>query len=149
MDELLRLGVVDLVDGDFLALKSTAFVPNDGQRESFQFLSGNVSDHLATAVHNLSPHRAATPMLEQSAFSAGLSPEQADQLHQLARKLWAGALQQFLQSATVAEARSEQAEGDKHRIRFGVYFHETVQSRAVTEPVKPSPSRKTKRTPRS
>lgn len=145
LDELERLGVVELREDGYVALKSAAFVPHEGLSESFHFLAANVSDHLATAVHNLAPGRRGPRMLEQSAFSLDLSAEQAEQLQQRARQLWASALQQFLQTATVAKQRSQAEEGPKHRIRFGVYFHDTQQAgAAVTTPSAPAP-RKNKR----
>ena len=141
LDELERLGVVELREDGYVALKSTAFVPHVGLRESFHFLASNVSDHLATAVHNMAPGRRGPLMLEQSAFSQDLSAAQVELLQQRARRLWASTLQQFLQTATVAEQRSQADEGPKHRIRFGVYFHDTPQA----EPVATTPSAKTSR----
>jgi hypothetical protein len=149
LDELDRLGVVDVRGDGLVALKTAAFVPQDGQRESFHFLAANVSDHLATAVHNLAPDRRGAPLLEQSAFSADLSANQAEQLQRLARKLWGACLQQFLQTATVAEQRSQGNAGPRHRIRFGVYFNDalhTAEPVAVPEPAQP---RKQPRKPRS
>jgi hypothetical protein len=131
LDELVRLGVVALQDDGHVVLTSNAFVPQEGLRESFHFLASNVSDHLSTAVNNMAPKRSSPLRLEQSAFSQDLSPDQADQLQQLARRLWASALQQFLQTATVAEQRSDGVDGAKHRVRFGVYFHESVQASAA------------------
>ena len=141
LDELERLGVVELREDGYVALKSTAFVPHEGLSESFHFLAANVSDHLATAVHNLAPDRRGPPMLEQSAFSHDLLPEQAEQLQHRARRLWATALQQFLQTATVAEQRSQDIEGPKHRIRFGVYFQDTLQAAKVVEVAKKAGAR--------
>lgn len=147
LDELERLGVVELREDGYVALKSTAFVPHEGLRESFHFLASNVSDHLATAVHNLAPDRRGPLRLEQSAFSQDLSPAQVDLLQQRARRLWASTLQQFLQTATVAEQRSQADEGPKRRIRFGVYFHDTLQeTEAVTAPAAKA-SRPKKRKP--
>jgi hypothetical protein len=136
LDELARLGVVTLQDDGYVALNATAFVPHEGQSELFHFLGTSVSDHLGAAVHNLAPDRRAPLMLDQSAFSQDLSAEQAAQLQLQARRLWSGVLQQFLQTATVAEQRSEGVQGPKHRIRFGVYFHDTLQPEPVT--VQPS-----------
>lgn len=127
LDELARLGVVELREDGYVALKTSGFVPHEGLEESFHFLAANVSEHLATAVHNLAPDRQGPLMLEQSAFSQDLSAEQAGQLQQQARRLWASSLRQFLQTATVAEQRSQADAGPKHRIRFGVYFHDTLQ----------------------
>ena len=129
-DELARLGVVELLAVGYVALKSIAFVPHECLRVSFHFLAANVSDHLATAVHNLAPQRRTPLMLDQSAFSRNLSAEQAQQLQQQARRLWATVLQHFLRTATVAEQRSETAAGPKHRVCFGVYFHDSVQAEA-------------------
>ncbi|MFZ3082684.1 DUF6502 family protein [Rhodoferax ferrireducens] len=132
LDELVRLGVVELREDGYVALKTSGFVPHEGLEESFHFLAANVSEHLATAVHNLAPDRQGPLMLEQSAFSQDLSAEQAGQLQQQARRLWASSLRQFLQTATVAEQRSQADAGPKHRIRFGVYFHDALQ--ATPEP---------------
>jgi hypothetical protein len=66
-------------------------------------------------------------MLEQSAFCQDLSIDQAEQLQARARQLWGQTLQQFLQTATVAKQRSQQEEGARHRVRFGIYFHDQVQ----------------------
>jgi hypothetical protein len=128
LDELDRLGVVDVQDDGYMRLKGPAFVPREGLSESFHFLATNVVDHLATAVHNLAQDRSAPLMLEQSAFAAHLSPAQADELHARARQLWAVCLKEFLQTATVAEQRSLEDEGPRHRVRFGVYFHDAVEA---------------------
>jgi len=145
LDELARLGVVELREDGYVALKATAFVPHEGLGESFHFLATSVSDHMGTAVHNLAPNRSGPLMLEQSAFSQDLSAEQAEQLQRQARRLWASVLRQFLQTATVAEQRSLAADGPKHRIRFGVYFHDTLQAGEIlATPAIPAP-RKPKR----
>jgi len=76
-------------------------------------------------------------MLEQSAFAQGLSADQAGQLHTLARRLWAKTLQQFLQTAAVAEQRSAASADQSHRVRFGVYFYDT-QEGPVAPPTEPA-----------
>jgi hypothetical protein len=144
LDELQRLGVVTVNDDGQVLLKDTAFVPQEGLSESCHFLATNVSDQLSTAVHNMSPNRTLPVMLEQSAFAADLSHAQVDALHQLARRLWAGVLQQFLQSATVAEQRSEGADGPRQRVRFGVYFHQAEQTPSLP-PQEGKPARRHKR----
>jgi hypothetical protein len=134
LDELERLGVVERQGEDLVALESSAFVPHEGLSESFHFLATSVSDHLSAAVHNLAPDRGAPLMLDQSAFSQDLSVAQAAQLHKQARRLWAHALKHFLQTATVAEQRSQGVEGPRHRVRFGVYFYDTLQPGVVPAP---------------
>jgi len=145
LDELLRLGVVVLREDGCAELKSASFVPQDGLRESFDFFANNVSDHLASAVHNLSAAPSAPRLLEQSAFCHDLSAEQAAQLQARARQLWAAALQQFLQTATVAEQRSQAESGARHRVRFGTYFYDQVhEHKAEPASILEAKRRKTK-----
>jgi hypothetical protein len=147
LDELLRLGVVAVDPEGMVALSEGAFVPQKGLKESFHFLAANVSDHLSTAVHNLAPGREGPAMLEQSAFSMDLSDEQAQELGQLARRLWSKSLRQFMQTASVAELRSQSSDGVRYRVRYGVYFHQAEQE-AVEAPVPPGPApRRHKRRP--
>jgi hypothetical protein len=147
LDELQRLGVVVLSQEGTVSLSEGAFVPQKGLSESFHFLAANVSDHLATAVSNLAPGRQGPPMLEQSAFSMALSSAQAEELGQMARRLWAKSLRQFLQTATVAEQRSQGVEGPNYRVRFGVYFNQTEIDTAKTTVSDRMPARRHKRKP--
>lgn len=132
LEELERLGVVDVNEDGVISLRATAFVPEPGLDDAFHFLAQNLGAHLSTAAHNLAPHRKGPLMLEQSAFSLDLTEAQANDLHRLARSLWKDDLQEFLQAATVAELRSEDVPGPKHRVRFGVYFHDERQPEAKT-----------------
>lgn len=127
LDGLLRLDVVRAVDETTVELRLRAFVPSKAARESLYFLAANVSDHLASAVHNQTPDPEGGPMLEQSAFSEGLTQEQAERLHQLARNWWERALKQFLQEATIAEAQRPKPGQAAYRVRFGVYFHQAAK----------------------
>jgi hypothetical protein len=132
LDELVRLGIASIGADNLVQLRQDAFVPQDGASEQFHFLAANVSDHLATAVQNLRPNRKQDAMLEQSAFAKNLSADDAAQLEQTARHLWAQALKVFLQKATVAEHSSSKKKQATQRVRFGVYFH---QVSASTTPV--------------
>jgi hypothetical protein len=145
LDELLRLGAVELRPLGQVALVDQAFVPQGSAPELFDFLGGNVGDHLSAAAHNLTPQRIAAPMLDQSAFSHDLSAPQAELLHQQARQLWAGVLQKFLSAASTAEQQSQSAPQHSHRVRFGVYFFEQDQgSPAAAATTPPKKARKGK-----
>jgi hypothetical protein len=137
LDELQRLGVVVLEEDGHVVLKANAFIPPRGRQESFHFLGANVADHLSTAVRNMDEQDGQGPWLEQSAFSEALTSSQAKDLHAVARRLWASALQEFLQKASSAEQRSLAQQGAKKRVRFGVYFLESAMPHAdVIEPSK-------------
>lgn len=145
LDELLRLGAVELLPQGQVALVDQAFVPQGSPAEQLAFLAASVGDHLSAAVHNVDPKRSVAAMLDQSAFSQELSSEQVAALHQHARQMWASVLQKFLSAATLAEQRSQTAADHSHRVRFGVYFYEQDQS-ALPEPGAPSkPARRNKR----
>ncbi len=127
LDALVRLDVVRAVGETVVELRMSGFVPSSAARESLHFLASNVSDHLASAVHNQSTQPVGGAMLEQSAFSKGLSREQADKLHNAARVWWAKALKHFLQEATLAEAIQAKNGEPSYRVRFGAYFYQTQQ----------------------
>jgi hypothetical protein len=145
LDELLRLGAVELRPQGQVALLDQAFVPQGSPRELFDFLGANVGDHLSAAAHNLTPQRTVPPMLDQSAFSQDLSAQQAQALHSHARQLWAAMLQKFLAAATLAEQRSQSAPEHNHRVRLGVYFYEKDQGAPNVAAVQPSPSKRTRK----
>ena len=127
LDGLMRLDVVRALDDTTVELRLRGFVPSKAMRESLHFLATNVGDHLASAVHNQMPDSVDAPMLEQSAFSAGLTKQQADRLHKSARVWWERVLKQFLLEATVAESIHPKAGEPTYRVRFGVYFHQMAQ----------------------
>jgi hypothetical protein len=145
LDELLRLGAVELRPLGQLALVDQAFVPRSSPSELFAFLGGNVGDHLSAATHNLTPQRSAPPMLDQSAFSQDLSAQQVQALHGHARQLWAAMLQKFLAAATLAEQRSQSAPEHDHRVRLGVFFYEQDLGPPTVAAVQPSPRKKTRK----
>lgn len=142
LDELVRLGVVALQDDGFVVLKANSLVPHEGLEESFQILAANISEHLSATVHNLAPDRVTPLKLEQCAYSQDLSKDQAEQLHQMARRLWGKALQQFLQMATVAEERSAAEPGPRYSVRFGVYFNDRPQDGQAQDAKAPDAPRK-------
>jgi hypothetical protein len=148
LDELVRLGVAELRDDGFVVLKTNGFIPREGRSESFHFLATNVAEHLAAAVHNLAPDRVVAPKLEQSAFAEDLSAAQVAELQQLARRMWAKSLQQFLQTATLAWQRREAETGPKYHVRFGVYFNDTLQDAPEDGAHTTVTSRKNKRKPK-
>jgi hypothetical protein len=128
LQELIRLGVARRVDaassgaGDKVSLCADAFVPREGAAEMLQLLADNVGDHLAAAAHNLKTDRA--PMLEQSVFADGLSPESAAVMGTLARQIWSKAFHDIVRQATVLNDQDRDQPGADRRIRVGMYFYQ-------------------------
>jgi len=129
LQELVRLGVVR-ADGERVRLLRAAFVPDRRLQEARQLLAGSVADHLAAGVHNLSgegPRR----FLEQSVFADGLSPESVAQLHQLANRLWAQALDAVVAAAVpLCEQDAHLAEGTQ-RFRLGMFSYSAPEAPGV------------------
>lgn len=132
LEELLRLGVVESVsrggkDGaSKLHLCSEAFVPAEGYAEMLQLFADNVGDHIAAASHNLGGE--GEPMLEQSVFADGLSPQSADILGVLARKVWARAFSEMVREATRLSQQDEGQPDADRRVRLGMYYYQDSKS---------------------
>jgi hypothetical protein len=120
LDELERLGLVR-VQGETVELNADSFVPATDHGELAALLAANTADHLAAAVHNLTTTQ--PRFLEQSVFADGLSERSVQELHDIARALWADAFQRMVDEAT-ARCKADDERPDRHRMRFGVYYYD-------------------------
>lgn len=121
LDELLRLGLVRLVDDDHVALNGEAFVPRQGSEEMLYFFGENVHDHLAAAAHNLQGRE---PMLlEQAIYGGELSEESVAEIAGRVRDGWHGLVQEVVPHASRLDERDAKAGRTGHRMRFGLYFY--------------------------
>jgi hypothetical protein len=118
LDELLRLGVVDVVD-DTIRLKMEAFIPEDGLDEKCYYLGRNVHDHLAAAVHNVAG--GTPPFPERSVYYSGLTTEAVDELSGIAAQAGTDLLQRINRRAH--ELKHGDGNGQGHeRMNFGLFF---------------------------
>lgn len=130
LDELQRLGLIR-VDGDLVVPAVLSFTPDRKLEEATSLFVANVSDHLATAVSNLTTE--APPRLEQAIFANGLGAPSVAHLHQCAREAWKQAFARLVDEATTrVKADADVPAADSHRIRFGVYFHSEAESPMTT-----------------
>jgi hypothetical protein len=121
LDELLRLGLVRL-EGDDVVPIGTAFVPNRRHDEMTALFAANAADHIAAAVHNLTAD--APRFLEQSVFADGLGAHSVAHLHECARAAWQAAFSSMVAEANCRlDADAQIADGEAHRMRFGVYYY--------------------------
>lgn len=125
LDELLRLGVVNLCDGQ-VSLCHEAYVPDARSSEAARLLAASVSDHLAAAVHNVSgpPGRR---YLDQSVFADGLTAESVRSLEQLANQLWSQVLHTVVAAAQPL-CEQDEARGGDQRLRLGLYCYGTAMT---------------------
>ena len=125
--ELARLGIVRQAQGeseakeDKVCLCVDAFVPKEGVAEMLQLFADNVGDHAAAATHNVMG--GTPPMLEQSVYANGLTPESVSVLNALAREIWSNALREFARKATVLDRQDKGKPNADRRVRFGMYYY--------------------------
>jgi hypothetical protein len=121
LDELVRLGLVQVDGDDQVTLNHRAFVPARGSREALYYFGENAHDHLAAAVHNLLGQ--GTEHLEQGVFGDALSEESVRALEALVRSEWGRMLRAIVPQATRLDARDAREGRKGMRMRFGVYFY--------------------------
>jgi hypothetical protein len=130
LDELLRLGHVDL-DGERVVLRADSFIPAPRLDEMTALFSGNVADHIAAAVSNLTTDQ--PRFLEQSIYADGLAPESIDQLQLAARAAWARAFETVVGLARERVDHDAASDGDR-RMRYGVYFFSEADPSGSSSP---------------
>jgi hypothetical protein len=122
LTELMRLGLVQVQTHkgvEMVVPHRDGFVPPPGSREILELFGANLADHAAAAVGNLLGQR---PRLEQSVFAEGITPESAEALGELARKLWAQARSEMVAEATRRFEADQGRDDATSRLRFGTYF---------------------------
>ncbi len=128
LDELLRLGVVDLNEPDqTISLRSDALLTREAGDERFHFFSRNISDHLAAAAENILTEGDQAPFLERAVFYNNLKAGSVDEIEARARALAGEALSDLNRLGYARQNEDAEEEGAvddaSHRFRFGVYFY--------------------------
>lgn len=130
LDELLRLGLVEVGEGDAVRLLADAFVPaKGGGEEMLAFFGRNLHDHIAAAAGNLLAGPDGRRFLERAVYYNNLRPADVDRLEAEARTLALAALRHLNGLALEMQQGARDDAGAGERFRFGVYFF-----RAGTEP---------------
>ncbi|MDO9164554.1 MAG: DUF6502 family protein [Rhodoferax sp.] len=136
LDELIRLGMV-VEKGGWVELAADGFVPAGDLQSMLALLGDNTRDHLQAAVSNTlgEPPR----MLERAVYADGLTQEECECLHQLARQRWDTLHHELVQEMTAAIERS--GPGGNQRIKIGIYtLYEEVKEAGFDSPVKSPPA---------
>lgn len=124
LEELQRLGLVTVLAGDAegdVELASDGFVPAGSLRDMLAFTGDNVRDHLMAAVSNTLGQQ--PRMLERSVYASGLTGQECERIHQLARQHWESVHYRLVRKMT--QAHTEAAGQGTARIRVGIYvYHE-------------------------
>ncbi|MAW52561.1 MAG: hypothetical protein CME01_07010 [Geminicoccus sp.] len=123
LEGLIAAGLVENLQDGTYRLKSAAFLPEANSRESIEFLSANVGDHLSAAIHNISAapdHR----YFERAMFNPEVSPAQVQVLRDA---LSVSAMALLADMGELSEKTPDEAEVPNEaarRVRIGVYFYQ-------------------------
>ncbi len=121
LDELLRLGIVEIDTKDRVQLRVEAFVPVEGLEEKAYYFGRNLADHIAAGTHNLLGERPA--FLERGVSYHGLSDADVNTLGKLALDHAMATLKVINRRALGMQRRQAGREGPKRRMNFGVFFY--------------------------
>lgn len=127
LDELLRLGLVELADeGETVVLRSERVVPEKDEARLYGLLAANVGDHLAAATDNVL-HRDRRH-LEQAVFAQPLSEASLAELRTLVQAQWAQVLAAMVPvMRQLIEQDRAAGRPARQRARVGLYsYHEPL-----------------------
>lgn len=137
LDELLRLGVVEVDAEDNVRLLTRALVPGKELDAKAFYFGEALHDHLAAGVHNLAGGRPA--WLERSVYYDELSPAGVNALLARSEQLSMQVLQEINREGMAREASDPPKPGQRMRMRLGVFFYaERVDTPAATAPAAPA-----------
>ncbi len=153
LDELRRLGLVDVVD-DTVTLRHDSVVPAGDSGRAYRFLGSNVGDHLAAAVDNVLGET--PPHVEQAVFADELSDESMVAFRDLAKAQWQNLLAAAVPALqALVDADAQAGRGSRRRVRLGLYaFSDAMTDVAAKDdnaspaPAAPAPPTGRRRAPR-
>jgi hypothetical protein len=123
LDELTRLGFVEVDAEDRVTLKPSSYFAANGFEEKLYPLGESVGDHLSAAVANVVLEKSDF-FLDRFLYSDELSEASAEKLHQRARDHWQIVQDDTVRHAIASEAIDiDQGAPRKTRIRIGMYFY--------------------------
>ncbi len=121
LDELVRLGVVEIDADDRVHLVTRGFVPGKELDAKAFYFGEALHDHLAAGVDNLVGGKA--PWLERSVYYDDLSPEAVARLQAKSEELAMRVLQEINRDGMALEASDPPAKERRMRMRLGVFFY--------------------------
>ena len=117
LDELLRLGVVELVDGDQVQLLTEAFVPSEGVEEKFYYLAQAAYGHLSASVHNVQGGK--PPLFDRIVHYNTIPAAKLKDLHQVIAKQ---GMRDLRAVNNAAQALADPQGESPQEITYGIYF---------------------------
>ena len=121
LDELERVGAVNIDENDRVTLITDAFIPAKGEDEKAYYMGLGVGDHTAAAVHNLL--NCQPPSFDRVVHYKGLSSESIQDIEQLSRAQGSQLLQEINKKAEKLPSIADTSDIKSKRFTLGVYFY--------------------------
>jgi hypothetical protein len=122
LDDLMRLGMVEISSGDKLKLVAKAFIPRNDAQELWELSSQNATDHLMAIAHNLLGGQ--PQFLEQALFTDELSAESAAEFNRLTAQSWKLVFDFMLPELRALIAKDKAAGmAPSQRVNLGLYSY--------------------------
>ena len=130
LDEMVRLGIVTLSDGDMVELVTMAFIPAKGEEEKAYYMGLGVGDHATAAVNNVLSQQPASfdRLVHYNHFSA----QSIEVIEKLSREHGNQLLQIINTEAEMQHATSGEQKVNSKRFTLGVYFYTEDDTNDIT-----------------
>jgi hypothetical protein len=142
LDELKRLGVIEVDANDYVHLITSGFVPGKELDAKAFYFGEAMHDHLAAGAHNL--EETGRPFFERSVYYDELSPEAVEMLRAQAEKLSMEVLKEINKRGMALERGDPPEPERRMRMRLGIFFFSSGVSQGA--PSQPPPAPKTSKT---
>jgi hypothetical protein len=122
LEELVRVGVAEMDESNMVRLVRNAYV-SDLPRDKISYLGENVSDHLQSALHNMTGQ--GMPFMERAVYYELINPEALEQLRPELTRLSEEFLQTVNRKVMPLNAEAiRRRESHGRRMRLGVFYYE-------------------------
>ena len=132
LDELLRIGVAEVVD-EVVVLRHRFEAPKRDLKGRLEIGGANVGDHMSAVLRNLLSEPA--PLMERAVFADGLTEASAWRGVSLAQSVWEQALPELRSKLQDMVTQDSEAEDAGWRMRIGVYSY-LAPAQPVRAPVR-------------
>jgi hypothetical protein len=127
LDELIRLGMVHLDDGDDrVSLIASAYLPSRDDAALLGYFGANLGDHAEAVATNLLSAPKPGPFFDRSVHYNKLTPEALGELDAMARQLQSDALLALNSKALELQERDAGSDAATGRFRCGAYIYRSI-----------------------
>jgi len=123
LDEWLRLGMVEKLDDEMIALKLDTFVPQTDIDEKLFYFGNNLHDHAAAATHNICGD--GPPLFERCVHYNGIDADTVASLQKMAETKGMKLLLDVNQAASTSQETGTPTSSPLERFTLGIYFYRT------------------------